>query len=99
METIRQRWDKWNIDQVLPMIYNHFYNEGTDWVGFATAQGVKDLANKNTELHTGIYVPPLSPKELKEAIEQAKANGAKGVAFFDGPAITDEQFKIIKTSK
>ncbi len=96
---VRQRWDKWNIDQVLPMIYNHFYNEGTDWIGFATAQGVKDLANKNTELHTGIYVPPLSPEELKAAIQQAKANGAKGVAFFDGSAITEEQFKVIKTSK
>ncbi len=96
---VRQRWDKWNIDQVLPMIYNHFYNEGTDWIGFATAQGIKDLANKKTELHTGIYVPPLSAKELKEAIEQSKANGAKGVAFFDGPAITDEQFKVIKSFK
>ncbi len=96
---VRQRWDKWNIDQVLPMIYNHFYNEGTDWVGFATAQGVKDLADKKTELHTGIYVPPLSAEDLKKAIEQAKANGAKGVAFFDGPAITDEQFKVIKASK
>ncbi len=96
---VRQRWDKWNIDQVLPMIYNHFYNEGTDWIGFATAQGIKDLANKKTELHTGIYVPPLSPKELKEAIVQAKASGAKGVAFFDGSAITDEQFKVIKSFK
>lgn len=96
---VRQRWDKWNIDQVLPMIYNDFYNEGTDWIGFATAQGVKDLANKKTELHTGIYVPPLSAEEVAEAIVQAKENGAKGVAFFDGPAITDEQFEVIKKSK
>ncbi len=96
---VRQRWDKWNVDQVLPMIYNHFYNEGTDWIGFATAQGVKDLVNKKTELHTGIYVPPLSANALKKAIEQAKANGAKGVAFFDGNTITDEQFKIIKSLK
>lgn len=96
---VRQRWDKWDIDQVLPMIYNHFYNENTDWIGFATAQGIKDLEGKNTELHTGIYVPPLSTQEVKEAIEQAKANGAKGVAFFDGPAITEEQFKVIKASK
>lgn len=96
---VRQRWDKWHIDQVLPMIYNHFYNEGIDWVGFATGQGVQDLENTNTELHTGIYVPPLSAQEVKEAIAQAKANGAKGVAFFDGPAITDEQLQIIKDSK
>lgn len=96
---VRQRWDKWNIDQVLPMIYNHFYNEGTDWIGFATAQGVKDLKGKNTQLHTGIYVPPLSAQEIKEAIAQARNNGAKGVAFFDGPALTDEQLQALKESK
>lgn len=96
---VRQRWDKWKIDQVLPMIYNHFYNEGIDWVGFATAQGVKDLKDKNTELHTGIYVPPLSADEITQAIKQARENGAKGVAFFDGPALTETQLQAIKNSK
>lgn len=81
---VRQRWDKWNIDVVLPMIYHNFYNEETDWIGYATAQGVKDLEGKNVELHTGVYVPPMSAEEIKEAIELARANGAKGIAFYDG---------------
>ncbi len=96
---VRQRWDKWDIDMVLPMIYNEFYNEGTDWVGFATKQGVEDLREKDTELHTGIYVPGMTPGDLTKAIEEAKENGAKGVSFFDGPAITEDQFKVIKSSK
>ncbi len=97
---VRQRWDKWNIDRVYPMIYHGFYNEEIDWIGFATAQGVKDLKDKDTELSTGVYLPPFkSGKELKEAILFAKNNGANGVTFFDGPQLTDEYLKTIKETK
>lgn len=96
---VRQRWDKWNVDAVLPMIYNKFYNEEIDWIGYATKQGVEDLKGKNTELHTGIYVPEMTSEQLKEAIYQAKSNGAKGVSFFDGPAITDAQWQVIQESQ
>ena len=93
---VRQRWDKWNVDAVLPMIYNSFYEEEVDWVGFATKQGVDDLKGKATTLHTGIYVPTLTSDQVAEAITQAKQNGASGVSFFDGPAITDDQWQEIK---
>jgi uncharacterized lipoprotein YddW (UPF0748 family) len=96
---VRQRWDKWKIDMVLPMIYYNFYNEELDWIGYATKQGVQDLEGRPTELHTGLYTPKLSNPDLKEAIQLAKDNGAKGVAFFDDYRMTDEQFEIIKTSK
>lgn len=96
---VRQRWDKWNIDAVLPMIYNQFYNEEIDWIGYATKQGVTDLEKRKVELHTGIYVPEMPAEELLNAMNLAKENGAKGVSFFDGPAITDDQWKIIKQYK
>lgn len=96
---VRQRWDKWNIDVVLPMIYHNFYNEEIDWIGYATKQGVQDLKNKDTQLHTGVYVPEMSPSEVKEAVQLAKENGAKGISFFDGPAITDEMLQAIKETK
>ena len=95
---VRQRWDKWDIDYVLPMIYNNFYNEELDWIGFATKQGVQDLEAKNTELHTGIYIPEMTPEDLTEAINQAKANGAKGVSFFDGGAFTKEKLEAVKAA-
>jgi hypothetical protein len=41
----------------------------------------------------------MSGEELTEAIEQARQNGAKGVSFFDGPALTEEQLLAIKASK
>ena len=78
------------------MIYNKFYNEEIDWIGYATKQGVADLEGRDTELHTGIYVPEMTVNQLKEAIHQAKSNGANGVSFFDGPAITDEQWQVIR---
>lgn len=96
---VRQRWDKWEVDAVLPMIYYQFYNEELDWVGFATSQGVKDLKGGNTALHTGIYLPLMNGQEVAEAIELAKANGARGVSFFDGNAFTDEHFEAVRNSK
>ena len=96
---VRQRWDKWDIDAVLPMIYHNFYNEDLDWIGFATRQGVNDLKSKNTELHTGVFVPAMSASELKEAINQAKTNGAKGISFFDGGALTAEHLQVIKNAQ
>ncbi len=97
---VRQRWDKWNIDEVYPMIYHNFYNEGLNWIGFATKQGVTDLKAKETKLNTGIYIPGFESKEqLKEAILLAKENGAKGVTFFDGNALSDEYLNTIKETK
>lgn len=96
---VRQRWDKWEIDAVLPMIYHQFYNEQLDWIGYATRQGVNDLEGRNIALHTGIYLPGMSGRDLAEAIGQAKRNGAKGVSFFDGEALKPEHFQVIKDSK
>lgn len=93
---VRQRWDKWNIDAVLPMIYHNFYNEELDWIGFATGQGVSDLSDRQTELHTGLYLPSIPADQLTEAMEQALNNGAKGVALFDAAALTKEHLAVIK---
>ena len=93
---VRQRWDKWKIDAVLPMIYHNFYNEELDWIGYATRQGVADLSYRDTQLHTGIFVPEMSPSEIRKAIELARENGANGISFFDGNALTDQQLEVIK---
>ena len=93
---VRQRWDKWNIDAVLPMIYNNFYNEGLDWIEFASKQGLSDLKAKQTQLHTGLYLPEMTDDELVRAINIVKQSGASGVAFF---AIQDSHFEVIKASQ
>lgn len=98
-QMVRQRWDKWKIDEVFPMIYHNFYNEELDWIGFATQQGVKDLETTDTKLHTGVFVPGITPKEMEVVIRQARDNGAAGIAFFNATALTDEHLKVIKSSK
>lgn len=97
---VRQRWDKWTINEVYPMIYHGFYNEEVDWVGFATKQGVDDVKDKGIGVNTGVFMPAFnSVDELKEAILLAKDNGAKGVTFFDGPSIKPEYLEAIKETK
>jgi hypothetical protein len=97
---VRQRWDKWDIDEVYPMIYHGFYNEEIDWIGFATKQGVQDVKHKGIGVNTGVYLPPFkSANELKTAILLAKANGAKGVTFYDGNALTEDHMKMIRNVK
>ncbi|MEN8126163.1 MAG: putative glycoside hydrolase [Bacteroidota bacterium] len=97
---VRQRWDKWNVDEVYPMIYHGFYNEQIDWIGYATRQGVSDLKGKNVGLNSAIYIPPFtSAQELKNAIILAKDNGAKGVAFYEGDNLTEEYLTAIKEFK
>ncbi|THD68970.1 hypothetical protein E7Z59_01155 [Robertkochia marina] len=93
---VRQRWDKWKIDMVLPMVYHNFYNEEIDWIGYATGQGVEDLRGNNTELHTGVFLPELTPDELRQAITEARDNGAKGVALFDAGALKPGHLEVLK---
>ncbi|MBP2834372.1 hypothetical protein J8281_19495, partial [Aquimarina sp. U1-2] len=81
---------------VLPMIYNNFSNEGLDWVEFATKQGLTDLKAKQTQLHTGLYLPEMTDDELAKAIAIVKQSGASGVAFFD---IQESHFAVIKASQ
>ena len=96
---VRQRWDKWKIDAVLPMIYHNFYNEEIDWIGYATQQGVNDLKLNNTQLHTGLFIPELTPDELRQAINEARKNGALGVALFDAGALKPGHLEIIQAFK
>ena len=97
---VRQRWDKWTIDEVYPMIYHGFYYEEIDWIGFATKQGVEDVKGTGIEINTGVYIPSFnSRQELKEAIMLAKSNGAKGITFFDGPALNPELISEIRKTK
>jgi uncharacterized lipoprotein YddW (UPF0748 family) len=89
---VRQSWNEWDLDMVFPMIYNDFYEEGIDWVEFATKQGVDELKGE-FPLHTGIYLPPTKPEEIKKVIDGAKRGGAEGIAFFSNASLKDEKLK------
>jgi uncharacterized lipoprotein YddW (UPF0748 family) len=93
---VRQDWSSWNLDIALPMLYQNFYNENLNWIGFCIVQGLREVGGK-FPVYAGLYVPALIPEQLKEAILKVKESGASGVSFFNMNALTDEHLKVIKT--
>ncbi len=94
---VRQDWPRWDIDLVLPMVYQNFYNENLNWIEFSTRQGIYEL-NDKMPLYAGLYLPSLSPGELEIAIRKAKNGGAKGICLFEFNGLTDEHLDRIKSS-
>lgn len=93
---VRQDWVHWDVDGVMPMIYNGFYNEPVDWVGAATAQGVAALDGR-IPLHAGLYVPDLDPPALARAAGLALDAGAAGVVLFSESAMTGDHWAAVRS--
>jgi uncharacterized lipoprotein YddW (UPF0748 family) len=91
---VRQEWTKWDLDAVLPMLYNGFYKEDVAWVERGTREGVQALAGR-IPLYAGLYVPDLKPADLARAAEHAFAGGARGVSVFEGQMLTPEHWKAL----
>ncbi len=92
---VRQDWSSWNLDLALPMLYQKPYNENINWIGFSTAQGVREVHGR-FPIYSGLAVSTLSPEQLKEAILISKKNGAAGVSFFSMRSLSDGRLKVIK---
>jgi len=92
-QMVRQAWNDWNLDQVYPMLYQNFYRENINWIGFATKQGTMDV---DIPLISGLYAPALrNPEDLKKAIVISKENGASGVSIFTADGLNKYQQKIL----
>ena len=65
-QMVRQAWDDWNLDQAYPMLYQNFYRENINWIGFATKQGVNDV---DFPIISGLTAER-NPEDLKSNIEQ-----------------------------
>ena len=91
---VRQDWSSWNLDMVLPMLYQNFYNQNLKWIGFSVQQGLREIHGR-FPLYAGLYIPSLSPEELKEAVIIAKENSASGVSLFDISALDNKHLTII----
>ncbi|MCA9735497.1 MAG: family 10 glycosylhydrolase [Deferribacteres bacterium] len=94
---VRQQWQNWHLDAFLPMLYHKFYNAEIPWIQEQTRIGVKALT-KQTPIFSGLFVPSLSPEELKVAMENALAGGAQGVSLFNADSMTDSHWKIFQNT-
>ncbi len=92
---VRQAWERWPLDAVFPMLYHEFYNEGIDWIGTATAEGVAALP-ESTPLYSGLYLPTMSPEELGRAVRAAADGGAAGVSLFEMNGLSDEHLTELR---
>ena len=93
-QMVRQAWDDWHLDAAFPMLYNNFYRENINWIGFATEQGVRDV---DFPIIAGLYAPALrEPADLERAIRLVKEKGAVGVSIFTADNLSVEQNNVIK---
>lgn len=96
-QMVRQAWNDWNLDAAYPMLYQNFYRENINWIGFATKQGVNDV---DFPIFSGLYAPALKdPADLEKAILLAKENGAKGISIFTADNLSEEQQGVLRKLK
>lgn len=92
---VRQEWNKWPLDEVMPMLYQSFYNESLDWIRRETAEAVQSLP-EGKPVYSGLYIPDLSPRDLHTAIVNAVRGGASGVTLFNLEALTEEHRTVLR---
>lgn len=93
-QMVRQAWNDWNLDAAFPMLYQNFYRENVEWIGFATEQGVRDV---NFPIYSGLYSPGLrDAADLEKAIRLAKEKGAKGISIFTADDLADDQKEVFE---
>ncbi len=97
-QMVRQAWDDWNLDAAYPMLYQNFYRQNINWIGFATRQGVQDV---NFPIFAGLYSPALvAADDLEKAVRLAKENGAEGISIFTADDLNKQQKEVfVKLSR
>ncbi len=91
---VSQAWNDWHLDAAYPMLYHNFYRESINWIGFSTAQGVRDVS---FPIHPGLFVSALRGSgDLQRAFDQALDNGASGIALFTADGLTEEQQAAVR---
>lgn len=92
-QMVRQAWNDWNLDAAYPMLYQNFYRQNINWIGFATQQGVQDV---DFPIYSGLFMPALQDSiNLKKAILLAKEKGASGVSLFTADNLNNTQKEVL----
>jgi hypothetical protein len=96
-QMVRQAWNDWNLDSAYPMLYQNFYRENINWIGFATKQGVSDV---DFPIYSGLYAGALrNAEDFEKAINISKINGASGISIFTADGLNDEQKSVLVSLK
>jgi uncharacterized lipoprotein YddW (UPF0748 family) len=90
---VRQDWGHWNLDGFLPMLYHSFYEEGPEWVGDETREGV---AAVRKPVYSGLFVSGMDEAAFTKTVEIALNAGASGVSIFSDGAMDDAKWNALK---
>ena len=77
---VRQAWEEWDLDFVMPMVYYKMYAEDVNFVKTASEEGVAALAGSKP-LYTAQYLHDKTANELQQTIDAARAGGLKALLF------------------
>lgn len=92
---VRQEWRSWDLDGFMPMLYNNFYNESTEWIARQVKMELADLKTP-IPVYAGLFVPALSADELRAAIELSESSGASGISLFALNSMDPEKWLAIR---
>jgi len=80
-ESVRQQWQRWDLDGFLPMLYHGFYNEDIAWIADQVEKN-KALVPTDKSIYAGLFLPHLQPEELAMTYNNSIKKGAKGISLF-----------------
>jgi len=96
-QMVQQAWNDWNLYKGYPMLYQNFYRETINWIGFSTKQGVHDV---DFPIISGLYAGALrDPKKLEKAIRISKKNGASGISIYTADGLDKKQQSVMVALK
>jgi hypothetical protein len=94
-QIVRQEWNKWPLDEVMPMLYQSFYYASLGWIGKETKEGTVSVSAREP-LYSGLYIPSLSPRELESAISKSIEGRASGICLFNFESMTQAHWEALK---
>ena len=75
------------------MLYQNFYRENINWIGFATEQ---DVNNVDFPIFSGLFCLGLqNPADFEKAIRIAKKKGEKGISIFTAGNLNENQINVL----
>ena len=90
---VRQDWARWNLDAFLPMLYHTFYEQGPQWVGEQTREGVRTVKQP---LYSGVFVGGMDEAAFTETVRIALNAGASGVSIFSDGGMDEVKWKALR---
>ena len=94
-EMVRQEWRMWELDAALPMLYHSFYLEDLKWIKEQCKKEIDDMIVEKP-IYSGLFVPALSPEELKTAVKLSLKGGASGFSLFSWGAMTAAHWAALR---